>query len=294
MKILLACHPLRSMNGVFFYVYELAKELGRLEHDVTITCKTIAYDPLDRLKQLPNVTVRLFDNLEDEQFDIIHLNQPKATLFLLDKYPETPAVSTIHSTVFDADGPCNDGRIYKHICIREDVQEYYQHIMNFQQFTVIPNGIDFEKFKPDPSKMKTDDRYYLFVGGMGSLRRRAIKDFAIKAKQDNAYLRVVGNFLSHLGNNHGNVYCYPFTWDIEKHVQGCIESAGIFMGRTTLESWACGKPSWIYNISKSGNVISSERVVTPDNVEDYNIKNVAGKLLRLYLEAIMEKGSTHA
>ena len=49
------------------------------------------------------------------------------------------------------------------------------------------------------------------------------------------------------------------TPEIEKFVKECDETAGILLGRTTIEGWMCGKPSWIYKVDSGGFILSKER-----------------------------------
>lgn len=287
MRVLIACHPLKSLNGVFFYVYELARELQRLEHYVCVTSPSFSPQAIEKLreKEIPSIPI---SSLQMGEPDIIHLNQPKQTICVLNKYPGVPVVATIHSTVYDADGPIIDKRILRVISIRQDIEDYYNNLFKnvIISRVVIPNGIDLERFKPDPSKMREEDRFFLWVGGNGRLRREALCDFAQRAKKNNAYIQVIGCKQCSCIPSVKGVKCSPFACDVEKYTQACLETGGIFLGRTTIEGWVCGKPGWIYDVDKRGNVLSCKRHLPPENISDYNIKNVVQSLLKQYGEAI--------
>jgi hypothetical protein len=74
----------------------------------------------------------------------------------------------------------------------------------------------------------------------------------------------------------------PPTWNVEPYVQKCSETAGIQLGRTTIEGWMCGKPSWIYKVDSGGFILSKEKFNPPSDIEKYHSKNVAKQIKEEY------------
>jgi hypothetical protein len=75
-------------------------------------------------------------------------------------------------------------------------------------------------------------------------------------------------------------------WNVEKLINECSETAGIQLGRTTIESWLCGKPSWIYKVNSLGNIGSKERFDPPSDLEKYYANNVAKQIKEQYLKIL--------
>ena len=70
--------------------------------------------------------------------------------------------------------------------------------------------------------------------------------------------------------------------DIEKYVQRCNETAGILLGRTTIEGWMCGKSGWIYDVDQSGALLNKKLNQPPENLDKFFYTNVAKKIKKLY------------
>ena len=71
-----------------------------------------------------------------------------------------------------------------------------------------------------------------------------------------------------------------------KFIHECGETAGILLGRTTIESWMCGKPSWIYNVDNLGNIVDKKLYEVPNDMEKFNSKYVSEKIKEEYLKVI--------
>jgi len=283
MKILIAqTVPFDKLTGCTMYVYELSKELSRLGHSVVIKAPSCNHFFNVKLRKNRVEFQKLRKICKNNKFDIIILNQSNRTLFLLDMYPNTPAMSIVHSFVYsEADAPCLDKRILSTIFIREDVAEYYKTIMNISldYSFIVYNGIDFSRFnKCGPDQTKP---FILFVATLNSIREAVLLDIAEKAKEREMEVCVVGDVLIPTEHIPTNVKFYPPTWDIEVVTKECTETVGIFMGRSTIEGWACGKPGWIYDIDKEGNIIDCKKVEPPENIEQFDIKYMTQRLLSI-------------
>ena len=83
-----------------------------------------------------------------------------------------------------------------------------------------------------------------------------------------------------------NVKYYESTWDVERYVKECEETASILMGRTTIEGWLCGKSGWIYQIDEQGNILSKELNDVPSDVEKYKSENIVSEIIEEYSSVI--------
>jgi hypothetical protein len=94
-----------------------------------------------------------------------------------------------------------------------------------------------------------------------------------------------GNYLP-LVLNEPHVKHFPPTWSVESFIHRCGETAGIQLGRTTIEGWMCGKPGWIYNVDNSGNITEKELYQVPSDIEKFYSINVANKIKEEYLKIL--------
>ena len=79
------------------------------------------------------------------------------------------------------------------------------------------------------------------------------------------------------------------TWNVEKYVKNCKETAGIMLGRTTIEGWMCGKGGWIYEVDSNGNIVKKEFHNPPADSElqeSYFASTVAKKIKTEYIKII--------
>jgi hypothetical protein len=79
---------------------------------------------------------------------------------------------------------------------------------------------------------------------------------------------------------------FPSTWNVEPYVQKCSETAGIQLGRTTIEGWMCNKPSWIYKVDSGGFILNKEKFEVPSDLEKYYSSNVARKIKEEYIKIL--------
>jgi len=155
-----------------------------------------------------------------------------------------------------------------------------------EMIEVIYNPVDNEKFKP---KDVSEENYVLFVGTIDYLRKETILDLM-------EYTRELGKELWLVGENNGNylenilleehVKHFPSTWNVEDFISKSYETAGIQLGRTTIESWMCGKSSWIYKVDSGGFILSKEKYEPPTDIEKYHTMNVAQQIKDEYIKLI--------
>jgi hypothetical protein len=151
---------------------------------------------------------------------------------------------------------------------------------------VIYNPVDNEKFK---QKKVSGENYILFVGTIDYLRKNSILDLVDYTKEIGKELWLVGENKSDYLQTillEPHVKHFPATWDVENYIFKSYETAGIQLGRTTIEGWLCGKSSWIYKVDSNGEILSKEKFDPPTDVEKYFTLNVAQQIKNEYLKIL--------
>jgi glycosyltransferase involved in cell wall biosynthesis len=315
LKILMSCLFFKTFTGSEMYVYELAKGLKKLNCDVTVVSDIDG--PLSKIaeqqgiKTLPFVLSpgfkmgdgkwgfntpqgfvpsqpNMMHKISDVNFDVIHTQHTPVTNQICQMYPNIPKISTIHSEVIHLENPVINDTILKYICIRPEIQEHIIKEFNIDKETteVIYNPIDSDRFNTKNTK---DDGYVLFVGSVDYLREYSIKDLVEYSKSIGKELWLVGDnkadYLESLLEN-PHVKYFPSTNRVETFVKNCSETAGILLGRTTIEGWMCGKSGWIYNVDKYGKILSKEKHEAPEDVTKFNYMDVAKKIKEEYIKIL--------
>lgn len=283
-KILIGCLLFRDFTGSEMYVFELAKGLLKHNYEVSIVSPHIG-GVLTNLAIELGIKVYNFSTLPSNyQFDLIHCQHVPVTQQLIKLYPTTKKICTIHSEVNNIENPIQHFSIFKYITIRPEIKKYI--IENFgiseNQIEVIYNPIDNSRFNNQNVK---DDGYLLFVGTIDYLRKNTIFDLVNYTKDNNQEFWLVGknhaNYL-HEVVSHPHVKYFESTSDVEKFVKNCSVTAGILLGRTTIEGWMCGKPGWIYDIDSNGNIKGKKLFDVPSDIEKFNSTNIIEKIKKEY------------
>jgi len=296
LKILLSCLFFKTFTGSEVYVYELARTLVGLGHDVTVL-SDVGKPLEDMAKRLGIKTYSLQEppgfklgdgkwslntpqgmvvstpntmyKVSEVNFDIIHVQHEPTTNFICQLYPNIPKISTIHSEVISLEKPVINDTIREYICIRPEIQ---QHIIDVYEIpkdktSVIYNPVDKNRFS---NKNTNVENAVLFVGSIDYLRENTIKDLISYTKENGKELWLVGdnksNYLQDILKN-THVKYFNSTWKTEDFIKRASETAGILLGRTTIESWFCGKPAWIYKVDSSGNILNKNLITPPSNEE---------------------------
>ena len=320
LKVLIGCLNFNGYTGSELYVFELAKQLIKEGCDVSV-CSNIGQPLVSVANKLgikmynlqeppgfklgdgqwklkstegevvsqPNTLYKLMDI----DFDVIHLNHKPVTEHLLRLFPNTPVICSIHSEVISLEEPVVAPEIKKYIAIRPEIKEHIvdKFGIDSNNIDVIYNPIDSEKFKVIPSKEVRTKKRILFVGTIDYLRRGALQDLVNTTRDTNQELWIVGKkndtYLEDMIINQDHVKYFEPTPNVEKYIQQCDETAGILLGRTTIEGWMCGKAGWIYNVDNTGNVLSKELHEVPSDIEKFNSSNVVKEIMKEY-EAILD------
>lgn len=317
-KVLIGCLFFNSHTGSELYVFELAKQLVKQGCEVTI-CSQLGDELVRKAKlfgintcsineppgfkigdgkwvlntpQGPMVSqTNMLYKIKDVKFDIMHLMHKPITERLLNCFPNTDAICTIHSEVIALEYPVIDERIKKYIAIRPEIKHFLinEFDIDGNKIPIVFNPIDSTRFKNTQTK-KHDKKRVLFVGTLDYLRRNTILDLVESTKKNNEELWLVGkeNGISAaelIGENTHVTYFGPH-WDVEKFVYECDETASILLGRTTIEGWLCGKPGWIYTINNQGEISSKELHEVPSDVDKFKSENVAAEIIKIYKEIL--------
>jgi glycosyltransferase involved in cell wall biosynthesis len=314
-KVLLSCLFFKTFTGSEMYVYELAKGLKKLNCDVTILSDING--PLSSIAKTQGIKVLPFHEapgyklgdgkwgintpqgiqasqpnimykISEVEYDIIHTQHTPVTNQMCQMYPNIDKISTIHSEVIELENPVIDEKIKKYICIRPEIQDHI--VSKFEidktKTEVVYNPIDNNRFN---TKNVKDDGYVLFVGTIDYLRENTIKDLVEYTKEIGKELLLVGenksNYLEDLLKS-SHVKYYNATNKVETFVKNCSETAGILLGRTTIEGWLCGKPGWIYNVDESGYILNKEKHEVPEDINKFNSLEVAKKIKEEYIKIL--------
>ena len=314
-KVLLSCLFFKTFTGSEMYVYELAKGLKKLNCDVTILSDING--PLSSIAKTQGIKVLPFHEapgyklgdgkwgintpqgiqasqpnimykISEVEYDIIHTQHTPVTNQMCQMYPNIDKISTIHSEVIELENPVIDEKIKKYICIRPEIQDHI--VSKFEidktKTEVVYNPIDNNRFN---TKNVKDDGYVLFVGTIDYLRENTIKDLVEYTKEIGKELWLVGenksNYLEDLLKS-SHVKYYNATNKVETFVKNCSETAGILLGRATIEGWLCGKPGWIYNVDESGYILNKEKHEVPEDINKFNSLEVAKKIKEEYIKIL--------
>jgi glycosyltransferase involved in cell wall biosynthesis len=312
-KVLLSCLFFKTFTGSELYVYELAKNLQKLNCDVTVMSEIDG--PLTKLAKERGIKSishmeppgyklgdgawgfngpngvepskeGMFYKISDVTYDIIHTQHKPITERICQLYPDIPKITTIHSEVISLEDPHIDPSIKSYIAIRPEIKEYLNEKFEIENVDVIYNPIDNEKFRPKNIK---EENAILFVGTIDYLRENTIRDLIEKSKEDGMELWLVGedksNYLNEILENK-HVKHFKATWTVEPFIQKAKVTAGIQLGRTTIEGWLCGKPGWIYKVDSSGGILSKEYYEPPTDLEKYYAENVAKQIKEKYIQIL--------
>jgi glycosyltransferase involved in cell wall biosynthesis len=319
LKVIIGCLSFANFTGSELYVLELAKQLIKQGCEVSICSNigapmvTIAhrlgikmYDlkeppgyklgdgkwllktPQGDVTSQPNTLYKV----SNVDFDIIHLNHKPVTEHLLRFYPDVPVVCSIHSEVINLEEPVIAPQIKKYIAIRPEIKEYIETKFNVDSelIDVIYNPIDVERFKPKKSTVKRDKERILFVGTIDYLRKEMIQDLINRAETENKELWIVGKkndtYLDDMIRNRYNIKYFEPTQNVEKYIHECDETAGILLGRTTIEGWMCGKKGWIYDVDSTGKIKSKTLHEVPSDLDKFRNDVVGKEIMEIYKKLI--------
>lgn len=290
MKILLGCINVNGLGGSEMYHYELAKELSLANNEVVLfTLKNI--NPSDPLRQkLNELGVKQMDlnSFKIDNYDIIIASQPEINKFFINNTSsKTPIISIIHSEIRSED-PVLHPRIKHYICIRQSIADLLNNYYKIpkENISLIYNPIDKSRFNSEGA-VKVEKTTGIFIGGArDNIRFKALNHIASQCIENDWDLWIMSS--EKLDYDHPNIKYLTPCWNTEIFVKQVHFTAGILMGRTTLEGWCCGIPGYMYLIDVYGNILNIE-TESPDNITELcDGKYVAQQHLELYKKIINE------
>lgn len=315
LKVLIGCISFKNLTGSELYVFELAKQLVKQGCDVSV-CSNIGSPLADLAKPLgikmypleepPNFKMgdgewviessdgnvisdsNTLYKIGNIKFDILHLNHKPITEYLLELYPDIPAICSIHSEIISLEDPVVAPQIKKYIAIRPEIKDHLIKSFNIDQnlIEIIYNPIDPNKFKPNDIHRVGEKKRILFVGTIHDLRQKTIEDLIKVTRKEKQELWIVGKkhdtYLDNISKKEPHVTYFEDAVDIEKYIHQCDETAGILLGRSTIEGWMCGKKGWIYDIDQKGTIKSKKLFDVPTDLDKFNSINIAKKIIEVY------------
>lgn len=284
MHILYACQDFDHLSGSPLYVYECAREMRKLGHQVTI----VSNHGGGIARRARSLGIRLagWDELPIAGVDVLHVQQPEPSRRAIAAHPGFPAVATIHSELVYEE-PYQHPAIRTYVCIRPSIQAHVvARGIPVDRTRVVYNPVDAGRFHPVPMPLGRR-RKVLFVGTIDTLRRAAILDLRARSAAEGFDLRIVGlqreGYLRSVAP--GNTTVGAPRWDVEREIAQCHETAGILLGRTTIEGWMCGRPGWIYDVDATGAIRSVALHPVPPDVGKFDSARVASELEQIYVAA---------
>lgn len=286
MNILIACQFFDYCSGSAMYAYDLAVELKKRGNTVTIL-SAIGGEISNLAIQ---AGIRLVDNsqifdIKDEKFDVLHLNQWYPAELALEYFPTVPAVFTIHSELSIEKPYIAKDKIMRYIGIRPSVCTKYADL----EPVLIWNGIDFSRFNTSNEDVimkkkiatKMQKEILLFVGTIDGLRANAISDL-MQSESKGKELWLVGKNMLPFPVPPEKAKILPETFFVEKWTEMADICAGIMIGRTAIEAWACGKPYLCYTVTDSGAISAKELMLPPADMSKYDIRHMTDSIERIY------------
>jgi len=290
MNILITCQFFNYCSGSAMYVHDLAIELKRRGNTVTILSELGGEISNSALK----AGIKLVDfsqvfSIQDEHFDVLHLNQSGPAEMAIEFWPDTPATMTLHSSL-GIEAPYIHPNIKKYIAAKQTEVEKFK-ALNPQ---LIHIGVDFERYNTKGAAKVAADREQLgiadkksivFIGSYDRLREKALTDLIAKGKEQGFTVVFVGRpMLGHQPPQ--GVMLVQETFFIEKWMEASDGVASILLGRTAIETWACGKDYWCYDVNEKGDILGLTVMPPPEDMSQYDIKFMTDRIFEIYQNII--------
>jgi len=317
LKVLLGVLNFQGLTGSEVSTLELAKGLSLNGCDVSVISTTVSPE-FDKICKKHNIKTYTTNNppgyivgdgvktlngpqgqiktekgryykITNVDYDVIQTNHKPISEFLLQLYPTNKFVTVVRSEVIDLENPVPNENVKKYIAIRPSIKDYI--VNNFEieneDVEVIYNPFDTSRFvkKELPNNEKET---ILFVGTMDYLRKQPIEDLIEKVNSEDKILWLVGKdtmgYATKYSNEYENVKYFGETDKVEEFYHKCDVTAGILLGRTTIEGYLCGKPGWIYYVDKEGNVKDKELTEVPENLDIFEKDYSINKFKEVYID----------
>lgn len=290
MNILVGCLNVNGLGGSELYHYELVRELAAAGNEVDLfTLRNIDYTDQVRAKLLKlninQVDTRTIDT--GKKYDLIVVSQPEVTNCILNMFSGVPIISIIHSEI-RSETPVLDLRINHYIGIRQSIVDMLVNDYNIssEKVSLIYNPIDTSRFTPAEAPYREKIRG-IFVGEvLDPIRFQAVSHLVQSCIDNDWELLIMSD--SRFDFNHANIQYIDKRWDTETVVRGLDFTAGILLGRTTLEGLCCDVPAYIYEINQYGDILNISTEV-PESIKKLcDSKYVVAQHINLYKQILNE------
>lgn len=293
MKLLIACHSMIYPAGSELYHFELCKELSKHIPDITLATyndfsltntDSKYYSLINTLNKCGVKLVQLQNLPPQENFDLIIASQPHVNQYLCNLYPKIDKISIIHSP-YRAEEPIFHKSIKHYIAVDVFVFKYLKNELKIptNKIELIFNGIDFDKFNIK-NKLKLERTTGVLIGGWNDpLRNQMFNHICEYCTINDWDLFVIGTPYPDSSKS-PNVKFFTGIYNTEIFTSVADFTVGLG-GRTTIEGWAFGIPSYIYKVNPSGDILDIQ-IKYPPKMERFNIKYVVQQHLKLYKQII--------
>lgn len=274
MKLLLSLLSYGKLTGSEMYVYELAKELLDKNYQVSIASLSTDMDSelVGRL-QHPNLKYYQLGDVPND-YDIVHSSQTKPTELVRMMF-KCPVIQTIHSEILDKYESPVDG-VDHYIAIRPKIFERLMEKYEPSKVSIVYNGVDKSRFYPTNNPKQ---KVIVFCGTRNLLRQQAALD--LHEFIDHGYkLIYMGEGWDKLADTENIMYLPP-RWDVETILRNAELTAGIMLGRTTIEGYQCGLGAIIYTVDKDGNILD-KKVTNARPRKEYYSDYMASEMDKIY------------
>lgn len=252
MKILLGTHYLDKTGGTESYTYALAMELKRLGHEVEHFA--IVRGQVSALFEEQGVPF-----MQQVSYNLILANH---TTVVREIHPLGFTIQTCHGTIPELEQPSPYADA--HVAISDEIKGHLKKLG--YESTVIPNGIDCDRFCPKRPVSPT-------LSTLLSLCHSETANDFIQGCCEKAGVKFMK--------------CNKFTdnvWEIEDVINQSDLVVGL--GRSAYDAMACGRCVLVYDFREHYmNEFLGEGMLTPDNIEKAMSCNCTGKASRLKYNA---------
>jgi hypothetical protein len=281
---------MNAYGGSELYHYELLMGLSKFK-DLDIVFATATEPDLNfhLFQDLINQGIYVTSlNKVNEKFDLIIASQPGPNSFLCQRFPDTPKISIVHSALRSEDAVKHDS-IKHYIAVQPDIYRCLknQYDIKTKNMSLYYNPIDDIRFKPNVQSNihKGEGETGVLIGEINdSLRQPMIKHLVGECIKNNIKLTIISRSKYDFNNDLIKVIdpCY----NTEEYLKYTDFTAGIG-GRTTIEGWLCGLPSYIYKVNPYGDILDIQ-LKYPPKIKRFKRDFVAQQHYNLYNKIINE------
>lgn len=267
------------LSGQPLYCYELARELQRTGHKITIISNwdnpTPAAKTMAERLAAANVHWADWNSPPPNRPHIILASEADSSA-LLDKYPDVPGINIIHSE-YPVERPivsCPNIRAW--VAIRPSIKEAWKTTTP-GPWHVIYNGVDRERF--NKKKWTNPIKEHIVVPCTRDPLREKFLHKMASLSGPQKIVTIIGKDFGVKFEPRENLIIADETFEIENVYATASSVHGILLGRVNIEARSMGIPTYMWNPKTMQN--------TPWIIQDYqfdehhNIKNVADQIVSL-------------